>query len=100
MIDSDEIVEIPLYGEQAGEALVRLARHIPVGVEIGRPKWAGWNEAEMAVIFLTPVAAWWSYPASAVRYMGIGELTELTHWIGGREIQRVAGREGNHRPLP
>lgn len=90
MIDSDEIVEIPVDGEQAGEGLTRLARNVPHEVEIGRPMWAGWSEDELAVVFLTPVAAWWSHPASAVRLMAIGELTELTRWIGGREVQREA----------
>lgn len=85
---SDNVI-IPVRSEQAIEALVRLAKHVPREIEIGKPTAAAWNESEGAVMFFMTVAVWWSYPAYASRLIESGALVELTHWADGREAQRT-----------
>jgi hypothetical protein len=50
----------------AEDALVRLALHVPVGVDIGMP-FVAEPGTDGAVLIFTRTAAWWSYADRAAR---------------------------------
>jgi hypothetical protein len=57
---------VNISDSDAEDALVRLALHVPVGVDIGMP-YVAEPGADGAVLIFTRTAAWWSYPDRAAR---------------------------------
>lgn len=88
--EGEDLRLIPLDGEQAGEALTRLARNLPYDLPIGRPFAAAYDPQEDAVIFCVDSAFFWSYNAHATRLAPVGDdLVERTEWFGGGETERT-----------
>ena len=98
----DPITELPIDGDQVAEALVKLARDLPAGIDQGRPLFAQFDPREYAVRLLTTTGLWWVYPAHlermAVAVEGQDPLYEVTSWVGGRENDRYARRRADLRP--
>jgi hypothetical protein len=84
---------IDLDSPEAVDALVRLAGHLPEDVEIGRPLLAMTDPRGHAVQFMTRHGIWASHPAHVERLAALGadgSVTELTEWVGRREVSRFA----------
>jgi hypothetical protein len=86
-----------LSDSDAEDALVRLALHVPVGVDVGRP-YVAEPGSDGAVLIFTRTAAWWSYPDHAARLdeRPDGEV-EIVEFRDGRPGPRTLLRPRTHR---
>lgn len=72
------------------DALMALGRHVPAGVEFGRPRTAQRDGNQ--VLIMTDLAFWWVSEAAAVRLLPLaGELAERTEFRAGVEQDRIVG---------
>lgn len=80
---------IDITPEAAEDALVRLTKHIPADIEIGRVLAA--YPAEDGVAFIADcLQVWWSHHGRGVRYIETsGGLAELTEWAWRVEVSRT-----------
>lgn len=75
----------PELGEQA---LVTLAAHVPLTLEIGRPTLA--TAADGAVMLMTTAGTWWVRPGQIERETKLPDgRVERVAWTGGVELYRV-----------
>lgn len=77
--------------EEAEAALLTLARHVAVGVELGRPMVA-WRDDDGAVTLLTDLTDltwWWVYGSEVERVLPLSDdRVELTVYRHGVEVSR------------
>lgn len=84
---------IAMTAEAAEDTLVVLARHVPAGVELGRPL-VVIPDGFGAVQVLTDLCWWFVTAEEAARLLPVaGGRAELTTWRAGREVGRVVGVE-------
>jgi hypothetical protein len=93
---------VDISAADAEDALVRLALHVPVGVDIGMP-YVAEPGADGAVLIFTRTAAWWSYPDHAARLDerpdGEVEIVEFRHGQPGpRTLLRPRKRPVRRTP--
>ncbi|MQA13702.1 MAG: hypothetical protein GEV09_05870 [Pseudonocardiaceae bacterium] len=82
---------IGITDDAAEYALVVWARHVPDGVELGRPLVATRDQHD-AVQLVTDLACWWVDAAQASRLLPLGDgRAELTTWRHGHEHSRTIG---------
>lgn len=83
--------------EQAGDALVRLARNVPPDVPVGRPLVAApvsTRSGDGVQILDSDGTCWFVYSASVERVIDLGGISELTGWFGGVESAHIVGATG------
>lgn len=81
---------IGISAEAAEDALVLLGRHVPPGVEFGRPRIA--QPDGDAVMFVTDLGFWWVSEAGVSRLLPLdGDRAELTKYREGDEEDRTVG---------
>lgn len=86
---------VGLSAEAAEDALVLWGRHVPPGVELGRPVVAVASGHGGAVDVLSDLALWTVTSDGVDRLLPLaGGCTEVTRWRAGEEVSRVAGPVG------